>query len=92
MSHPLYGDNPPEEPETTMPTFSVGDKVKHRSNGKDFGMIVVYQYFKKEPPTNHIEGAGNSNMIPDGYYFCRWLTVSGVSKSDFFDGSELVLS
>ena len=91
MSHPLYGDNPPKEPETTQKIFKVGDLVNHSSKPDKFIMTVFHNYKGNE--TGSIpEYLGMSGSIPIGWIGCRWISSQGKEQISWFDPSELIPS
>lgn len=59
-------------------SFKPGDAVVHKSDKKPREMVVVEQVFKKMPPSNHHSELANIGSVPDGSYYCTW--ISGTKR------------
>jgi hypothetical protein len=71
-------------------SYMPGDAVVHKSDKKLRKMVVVAQAVKEIPPSNIYNSLVNTGRVPEGSYFCTW--ISGQKKcGDYFTEDELEL-
>lgn len=65
-------------------------KEVHKSEKKGRGMVVADVAVKKQPPENIHQELANVGRVPDGSYYCTW--ISGIAKGEgYFLEAELEL-
>jgi uncharacterized protein YodC (DUF2158 family) len=71
-------------------SYMPGNAVVHKSDKKPRKMVVVAQAFKEMPPSNIHNALVNTGQVPEGSYFCTW--ISGTKRGEaYFTEDELEL-
>lgn len=65
--------------------FKPGDAVVHKSDKKPRKMVVVTQVFKEKPPTNIHSEFANIGTVPDGSYYCTWISDTKKGEGYFLE-------
>lgn len=71
-------------------TFKPGDRVVHKSDRKPRAMVVVAQAVKAQPPLDIYNELANAGRVPDGSYYCTWMSGDD-KKEGYFSEVELEL-
>jgi len=70
--------------------FKLGDLVVHVSDKKPRKMVVAGIAIKKIPPDDIYQQLANAGNVPNGSYYCTW--ISGSKKGEgYFNECELDL-